>query len=84
MAKIESYKCDVCGKQKNKEESSWFVIGMDENVSGMTLVPFDEEKPDDYEADMVYHLCGSECVIKEVSSLLSSGDLVLPKDKKRS
>lgn len=79
MAKVESYKCDVCGKQKG-DVNHWFVVVS--ATSFLAIRPWPKEPNDAMTFDGTAHLCGAECVQKMVSQFLApvtvapKGDLV--------
>ena len=73
MAKIETYACDVCGKQKG-ETNNWFVgvlVSSTPSIfSRIVLAAFSNAAiGDDTEWT---HLCGESCVHKFVSQNLAS------------
>lgn len=75
MAKVESYKCDVCGKQKGDVNHWWITrVGAWKNKPCLSLVLWSDEAlnapvlHDTTEA----HLCGSECAIKKVNEFLGA------------
>lgn len=66
--KIETYKCDVCGKVKEKT-NHWFAIMTNDN--GKALVEI--YAPGDLHNGAQFDLCGESCVIKKVSELICKG-----------
>ena len=69
MAKVESYQCDVCGKQKG-EVNHWWLATLD-HPEELTLGTW-PKLPGEYPVEGAFHLCGSECVIKKVNEFLQA------------
>jgi len=76
--KVETYKCDVCGKVKGDVNHWWIVaLATDREVGfGLVLVAWSEEALDDRSLNHLedarkLHLCGSECVQKKVNEFMS-------------
>ena len=75
MAKIESYQCDVCGKQKGTV-NHWWIISIEtegwykggESFEGASFLLC--EWNDHAKNAGVIHLCGSECVNKRLSQFM--------------
>lgn len=63
--KIETYKCDVCGKSKEKT-NHWFAIST--NSNGKAIVEI--YAPGDLPQGGQFDLCGEYCVVKKVSELI--------------
>lgn len=62
--KVETYKCDVCGKQKG-DVNHWWLVWM--TPFAFTVRPWG----DDQVERTSIHLCGNECVQRKVSEFLS-------------
>jgi len=63
MAKIETYKCDECGKIKDETNRWWIGQTSAMDGSGLFILPFAPASLKN--ADM--HLCGESCVLKAVA-----------------
>jgi hypothetical protein len=62
--KVETYKCDVCGKQK-ADVNHWWLISS--GGSSLLIAPWSMETVRSFE----FHLCGAECVGKKVNEFLN-------------
>jgi endogenous inhibitor of DNA gyrase (YacG/DUF329 family) len=66
MAKVETFKCDQCGKQK-QETNHWFVI-----TPGLTAALILRTwNTADITAHGVRHLCGQQCVVAELNQWMN-------------
>jgi len=59
--KVETYKCDQCGKQK-QDSNHWFVLS--ENSQAFIVYPWDAKCADRADAK---HLCSEGCSSKVLS-----------------
>ncbi len=76
MAKVESYRCDICGTLK-KEANHWFVAvrvpyGAHIYVWDAPCAGHDHEN--------IAHLCGSECATKFMMRCLSQEEVPTPSE----
>lgn len=67
MARTETYTCDVCGAVKG-EVNHWWRIRI---VDSFHLYAWDTEVPEPYPDEVIYHLCGQQCVIAKVNEFMS-------------
>jgi hypothetical protein len=67
--KVSTYKCEVCGKQK-EPTNHWFVLRVfgEESRGLMQIEPWSETAA---EQEGAFHLCGQEHAIQKVSEFLS-------------
>lgn len=65
--KVETFKCDVCGKVKGEANHWWKLAFMDEGRPHLVLLPM----ADKYEPTGSIHLCGESCVQRKVSEFMS-------------
>lgn len=66
MAKIDTYACDVCGKQK-QETNHWFYVARSASNPGGIFTVYHWQ--DDMNIEFCVHLCGMECLLKKVAEL---------------
>jgi hypothetical protein len=74
MAKVETFKCDQCGKQKG-EVNHWYkamsVVALGEQHNYLKVVPWESTSVTTLE-DSVRHLCGQACVVSELNEWMNS------------
>jgi hypothetical protein len=78
MAKIEQFKCDVCGKtEENGGISQWFeAIRMPSSVTPVVVIwPFTGTWPDGIcrLESPVKHCCGQQCALAFISAQMAGG-----------
>lgn len=64
--KIETYKCDGCGKQKTEGETNWKIVSLPDDGT-IVISPFEDNERNSNDTDF----CGVPCVLGKVSSCLS-------------
>jgi endogenous inhibitor of DNA gyrase (YacG/DUF329 family) len=69
MAKVETFRCDQCGKQK-AEVNHWYVAVREASIrdsSWLKVMPW----PDGHLANGARHLCGQSCVVAELNAWMN-------------
>jgi hypothetical protein len=66
--KVETFKCDECGKSRDKDSNHWYMIFADQrDAKNIEIRRFDVRQ----EASRVWdHICGQECLHKAIDRLL--------------
>jgi len=76
--KIDTYKCDVCGKQKGDVNHWWVLWTRGKNPTfqiALELRTWNEESlKGAVWADKHFHLCGQECVLKQVTEFMGESN----------
>lgn len=67
--KVETYKCDICGKQKG-EVNHWLYALLAEDEMKIRKFPLHPKNYGGIPPEAI-HLCGAECVQKKVNEFLS-------------
>jgi hypothetical protein len=65
--KVDSYKCDQCGKVKG-EVNCWWTYHS--GGVGFYLIPFASATEADLQASYARHLCGRACVQRELEAFM--------------
>lgn len=68
MAKLSTFKCDVCGKVKG-ETNHWLVMFL--LAHKVEILPFSAPFDTGVEKPGAVHLCGSGCAMKKLADRLS-------------
>jgi hypothetical protein len=69
MAKVETYICDVCGKDRREDSNRWRIFSI-AGERGLCVYSIHEQG-----VDPDAHVCGNECATKLFQRWLTTGKL---------
>jgi hypothetical protein len=69
--KLDTWACDHCGKQRDKDANHWLVL--DAHDGSVTITTWARTTPADLEGKR--HLCGEECAFAFLARFFAAGGI---------
>ena len=73
--KLDSFKCDACGKLREKDGNRWWSISVELPQLKM------EHFSDSHRDEKYFHLCGEDCALQMIQRWLATGNFSAPSQR---
>ena len=74
--KLDTFKCDVCGKVREKDSNRWWLI-----IQQKDWLRIEKFSTEAVSLDILAHICGEDCTLQMVQRWLATGSLDAPSQR---